>query len=304
MDVDISALVPGIEVTYITNGRGSKRITRTGIVKEISQGEKTCAVIDLGKYRDTIYDHDLKSNEIRVINLRKEGSSEMAKINRPDKEYLESIFNKAEGNITKTAQLCEPSVSDVTMGRWLRETGIILAAGSRAAAVPTPGELRESWEESGHILARLVEKYKAPHPTIKRWLKDAGIITETATGIETIPAQNSLDKDPGPGPEDNKDLIPLTDTETQNENEQIKGADDLKNDLEELERENEAMHKIIKFYLAPIRKRVEDIENTLDSIRASYIKSHTHTHNITINATREEILNTAADLILRVAARL
>lgn len=286
MKLDIAVLKPGDEITYKGCGHVgvNQRVIRTGVVMSVSSGRKICVVIDLGKYRDTIYEHDLMSGDIQILEVKK-GEEEMKKSTRPDKEYLQTLFEKANGSIKRTAAMCEPQVSDVTMGKWLRDLGIIPQLSERSTTpAPAADELRTAWDEAGHVMARLAKKYGVSPGLAKRWLKMMGIVKETATGLETIPDPESSNTAP-------------TD-HSQNELNKQSPAPVMPAE----EQENETLKKIIKFYLAPVEARLKNIEEAVDTLGAKAIKEYSVTTDITLSS--DELLNTVADLILRTAAKM
>lgn len=290
MDLDLAVLKPGDEITYKTHGHVGVKcwVVRTGVVMTVSSGRKTCVVINLGQYRDTIYDHDLKSGDIKILEIKK-GEDEVLKKSRPDKEYLQALFEKAGGNIKRAAAQCEPPVSDVTMGKWLRDAGIIPQTGLRSTTPPPPvDELRAAWEEAGHVMTRLAKKYGVSTGLAKRWLKMMGIVRETATGLETIPAPDNPTAALSSSQDDNNEINEV--------NEQPAAATSTE------ERENEALRKIIKFYLAPIEARLDSIEEVVNTLRDKTIKEFAVTTDATIAS--DDLVNTIAELIVQTAARI
>lgn len=287
--MDLMVLKPGDEVTYKTHGHvGVTRwIIRTGVVMSVASGQKTFALINLGKYRDTIYDHDLKSGDTKILEVKK-GEDQMQK-NRPDKAYLQELFDKAGGKMKRAAELCDPPVSDVTMAKWLRDAGIIPQTGLRSTTPPPPvDELRAAWEEAGHVMTRLAKKYGVSTGLAKRWLKMMGIVRETATGLETIPAPDNPTAALSSSQDDNNEINEV--------NEQPAAATSTE------ERENEALRKIIKFYLAPIEARLDSIEEVVNTLRDKTIKEFAVTTDATIAS--DDLVNTIAELIVQTAARI
>lgn len=285
MDLDLSVLKPGDEITYKTHGHVGVKcwVVRTGVVMTVSSGRKTCVVINLGQYRDTIYDHDLKSGDIKILEIKK-GEDEVLKKSRPDKEYLQALFEKAGGNIKRAAAQCEPPVSDVTMGKWLRDLDIIPQTGVRSTTPPPPAdELKAAWEEAGHVMSRLAIKYGVSPGLAKRWLKMTGIVRETATGLETIS-----------DPDSSSAALPTS----QNEINEQPSAPVMSAE----EQENEALRKIIKFYLAPIEARLQSMEEVVDTLRAQTIKQIAVTTDVTVSSS--ELTNVVADLIVKTAAQI
>lgn len=285
MDLDLSVLKPGDEITYKTHGHVGVKcwVVRTGVVMTVSSGRKTCVVINLGQYRDTIYDHDLKSGDIKILEIKK-GEDEVLKKSRPDKEYLQALFEKAGGNIKRAAAQCEPPVSDVTMGKWLRDLDIIPQTGVRSTTPPPPAdELKAAWDEAGHVMARLAKKYGVSPGLAKRWLKIAGIVRETATGLKTIS-----------DPDSSSAALPTS----QNEINEQPSAPVMPAE----EQENETLRKIIKFYLAPIEARLQSMEEVVDTLRAQTIKQIAVTTDVTVSSS--ELTNVVADLIVKTAAQI
>lgn len=81
------------------------------------------------------------------------------------------------------------------MGRWLRLAGIIPEATPKQKA-PDNSELRNAWEECRHKISVIAKRYGVGTPVIKRWLKEAGIIIEDATGIRTVAGEMGQENNP------------------------------------------------------------------------------------------------------------
>ena len=182
--MNIPVLLPGDEIEYRKRvGRIKKYIEQHGII--IQDAGKYWAV-NLGKYRETIMKNDLVTGEIEILSV-KEGAEKMyIKLEMPPKEVLQELFDKAGGNIMRASKLSVPPVSDVTMGRWLREVGIIPESGLRKQPDAPPVDvLRADWDACNHKLSVLAKRHNVTGAIAKRWLKAAGIVTEGPTGLIT-----------------------------------------------------------------------------------------------------------------------
>jgi hypothetical protein len=216
------------------------------------------------------------------------------------------------------------------MGRWLRELEIIPSPAKIQTAAPSPEELREAWESGKHKLVSLTKKYGVPSPVVKRWLKAAGIISDTPTGIitnqieTTATVENETEKDITPPPtpakegfnlEDEKP-IPYVINQTALEelakqiyamttslgmmSERVISLEKRSvNYLGDLSSESEHSHEIIKklvdFCVAPIHGRIDNLEKSLASVATVILDKDT---------TQDNAVDFMADLIVGVLRRL
>ena len=278
------SLSVGDTIKYINNAKQKSARKREGIVIDLTD---KFLVIDLGRYRDTVLISDLVSGQATITSIIK-GDGNVTKrkrVDAPTPKELAVIFDKAGNNITRAAQMIEPPVSDVTMGKWLRQAGIIPASPRRVKKeAPPADELKAAWEESKHVLAHLAKKYEVTGPVIKRWLKEAGIIVETATGIQTVQTSGKT--------EAAEDKVRIY---TPSGREEFTDDDNALIPYTVVEDDHETLKKMIDFLLAPVHGRIEKLELSLASVAKIVIDNH--------NSNRDEILDLLADLIVRIARR-
>jgi len=187
--VELPELLKGDTITWIPEGRRGLKLT--GVI--VDKTEKML-VVNLGRYRDTILINDLVNGHTKIISVEK-GDGIMGKTNKiekPEKEYLQTLFNNMGGNISKTAKACKLTVSDNTMAKWLREHGII----TPIPDAPPDDQLRLAWEEVNRKISGITRIYGINSVTANKWLKEAGIITKGPVGKTTATL------DPVPNPED------------------------------------------------------------------------------------------------------
>jgi len=289
--MQVPAISIGSRIEYVINPASKKfKNKKTGIL--IDQTDKLL-VLNMGKYRETILKNDLISGAVKITSIMK-GEETMAQPNKleiPSIEYLQELFEKAGGNIRRAAQNCEPQVSDVTMGKWLRETGIIPVNNE----APPAEELRSAWEAANRKISVVAKKYHVKSHVAKRWLKDAGIIVETTIGIETIEIEQKAATDNSTGEKaaeiieinetSDKDLTEAyrliaelstylrTVTETLNRLENQ--VDTIITDTDELD--HAAIKKLVDFCIAPIQGRIEYLEESLIALNGSPEKSNMDT---------------------------
>lgn len=96
------------------------------------------ATVNLGSYRDIFLLRDVspaipRDGGVTILSLKGDAGSMLKKIERPPTEELQRRFDLAGGKVLRAARNADPVVSDVTMGRWLREVGII--GGEMAAKI-------------------------------------------------------------------------------------------------------------------------------------------------------------------------
>jgi len=277
MDWSVSV---GDEITYQVRISPAKARTKEG--KEVDLTDKL-AIIQLPRYRDTILKVDLITGDVKVVKIKK-GEDSMGsakKLEVPAANELREVFKKADGNISRAAQMNEPPVSAATMSKWLRQAGITPASGLKPMKeVPPADELRAAWEESKYTLSRMGKKYDVSGATVKRWLKAEGIIVETATGVQTVQPVKT-DNMGGFSDKDNVP-IPYTVTPEQDEN---KGNSD-----------HETIKKMIDFCLAPVQGRIEKLELSLASVAQIGIEMDR-------DSSRNEMIDLLADLIVRILGR-
>jgi hypothetical protein len=269
----------GDEITYQVRIGPAKARTKEGKVVDLTD---KLAVISLPRYRDTILKVDLITGDVKITKIIK-GEDSMGstkKLEMPAANELRELFKKADGNISRAAQMNEPPVSAATMSKWLRKAGIIPASGLKPMKeVPPADELLAAWEESKYTLSRMGKKYNVSGATVKRWLKAEGIIVETATGVQTVQPPVKTDSREGFSDKDNVP-IPYTVTPEQDEN---KGKSD-----------HETLKKMIDFCLAPVQGRIEKLELSLASVAQIVIG---------MDSSRNEMIDLLADLIVRILGR-
>lgn len=280
------SLSVGDTIEYINNAKQKSARKRGGVVIDLTD---KFLVIDLGRYRDTVLIRDLVSGQATITSIIKgDGNvTNRKRVEMPTPKELAVIFDKAGNNITRAAQMIEPPVSDVTMGKWLRQAGIIPASPRRVKKEAPPAhELRATWEASNHILAPVARKYEVTSPVIKRWLKEAGIIVETATGIQTVQASGKTE-----AAEDEVRMY------TPSRQDEFTDDDDAPIPYTVVEENPDyaTLKRMIDFRLAPVHGRIEKLELSLASVAKIVIDNH--------NSNRDETLDLLADLIVRIARR-
>lgn len=275
----------GDTIEYINHPKQKSARKREGIIIDLTD---KFLVIDLGRYRDTILRSDLVSGQAKITYIKGDGNvTNRKRVEMPTPKELAAIFDKAGNNITRAAQMIEPPVSDVTMGKWLRQAGIIPASPRRVKKEAPPAhELRATWEASNHILAPVARKYEVTSPVIKRWLKEAGIIVETATGIQTVQASGKTE-----AAEDEVRMY------TPSRQDEFTDDDDapIPYTVVEENPDHATLKRMIDFCLAPVYGRIEKLEISLASVAKIVIDNH--------HSNRDETLDLLADLIVRIARR-
>lgn len=242
--------------------------------------------------------HKESPPEQTAIPLMK-GEKEVSNKNKlpvPPAEVLADLFEKGGRNITKAAQMHDPVVSDVTMGKWLREAGLIPETTERSKhTAPPANELKTAWEESKYTLVALGRKYGVSGTIAKRWLKAAGIIIEGPTGIQNVAAiENRPDvPDQGAGfaPEDDKPIQYTVNQEPNtNGNETTLPADPNPGEMSPMDQshEHEIIKKILDFHQVPLICRLEKLEKDIAQGR---------------NASRLDLIDLIADLIICIVRR-
>ncbi|NLW90014.1 MAG: hypothetical protein GXY34_00210 [Syntrophomonadaceae bacterium] len=193
--MNLSAIMPGMEIEYRSRDGKRKTRVRTGTVRQVT---KSCIAIDGPKYPDTILVNDLLSGQTEILNLG-EGEIDMAKV-APTKEVLQEVFDR-KGTVSRVAQ--ELRVSMPTAKKWLMEAGILPAENLR----PSVETLKNLWFELGTI-AQIAKRLDVSTATAKQWLVDAGILDGLGQPIieNTEPADHvhcdNCGKDLGYGEED------------------------------------------------------------------------------------------------------
>lgn len=211
----------------------------------------------------------------------------------PPAEVLADLFEKGGRNITKAAQMHDPVVSDVTMGKWLREAGLIPETTERSKhTAPPANELRTAWEESKYTLVALGRKYGVSGTIAKRWLKAAGIIIDGPTGIQNVAAVDNHPDKTGQGagfaPEDDEQ-IPYTVNQEPNSDENTP-PEPNPGEVPSVDQshEHEIIKKLLDFHQVPLLCRLEKLENDIAQGR---------------NASRLDIIDIIADLIICIVRR-
>lgn len=261
--------------------KGKKRI----VVREgrVVDSNDCLAVVDLGKYRETISRSDLISGQVKLISIVREGEDIMNKKPVPTKEVLQELFTAAGENITRAAQLYAPPVSRVTMGNWLRSAGIIkdTAVVTRPVA-PAAAELRQVWDEK-NTLKHVAGTFAVTIPTAKRWLKAAGVISETATGIQTKPLVDS---------DDEKERPLAGENFAARDDEPIQYS--LTNDHDH---DHEVVKKLVDFSLAKFEGRLDKLEASIASLAGIVLNMQKPAPST------DDPAEVIADLFIRVLAR-
>lgn len=268
--IDLPVCAKGDAIEYqVKNAKATTKgsvISRTDLFITVSIPKR------FGNYPETIHRNDLITGDITILAInslpyetqenatpppenlpsipglkvgglrrrrKAKGVKPVAKprIERPTAEILDALFEKAGYNISRAAMMCEPQVSKATMGRWLKELGIITP--SRVIKeTPPSDELRQAWEDAERSLIDLGRRYVVTPAIAKQWLLDAGIIFETFTGVETA------------------DFTPEDEETNRFKNPEQTG------DIND----HEIIKKLVDFCLAPLEGRIEKAEDSIGAL--------------------------------------
>ncbi|HWP96433.1 MAG TPA: hypothetical protein VN426_06250 [Syntrophomonadaceae bacterium] len=179
---------------------------------------------------------------------------------KPSNEVLADLFEKASYNITQAAKMNEPPVTDVTMGKWLREAGIIPETSKKEKKeAPPASELRQAWEECNRKMAVIARRYEVTAAVAKGWLKEAGIIYESFTEIETTPPP---EEDHGTS----KELEGSFEKKCQEQSTFLASPLDIAEPPRPDAYSPEAIKKMVDFCLAPLLGRLEKAEASIGAL--------------------------------------
>jgi len=147
--------------------------------------------------------HDMKA--FKNFKVTERGNNDMA-MPIPSKDELIRLLKEANGSINKASKLCEPKVTDVTFGLWLRQEGVIPQEGIKKSSPGKQAIEKALYDYSGNI-QMAAARYGVSEVLFLCWMNNAGIKqaptqeqvkpepTAIETGVEPEPAEKIVPED-------------------------------------------------------------------------------------------------------------